>query len=654
MTDASKKAPLKAVQLNDPFFRPRQTVVRDVVVPYQWKALHDEIPGVEPSHAVENFRIAAGLSEGQFKGMVFQDSDVAKWIEAAAYVLALEPDEELEQKVDGLVELIAQAQGDDGYLNTYFTVAEPDKRWTNLRDQHELYCAGHMIEAAVAYFEATGKRSLLDVVCRFADHIDSKFGREPGKMRGYPGHPEIELALVRLYRATGERRYLDLSAYFVDERGRKPHWYALERGDTEAAEDESLWISRGYDYSQAHAPVREQQTAEGHSVRAVYLFSAMADLALETGDESLRRACERLWENVTERRMYITGGIGSQGHFERFTADWDLPNDVAYAETCAAIGLVFWAQRMLRLDTDRRYADVMERALYNGVMSGISLDGSRFFYVNPLEVGPPAAYRHDHHHVKPVRQGWFTCACCPPNIARLIASVGGYMYGLSPDEGTVHVHLYAESEAEIEIQGAPVRFSQKTRYPWEGTVTIEADCDGPVEFALALRIPGWSRGAELTVNGEPVEIAGVEQKGYAVVRRAWRAGDQVRLELPMPVERVRAHPKVRENAGKVVLQRGPIVYCLEEVDNGPDLPAVELPVGSELRAEWRPDLLGGVTVIKGSALRWDEEAWKGRLYAAGAAPAKRPVEITAVPYAVWGNRAPGEMLVWIREADAAQ
>jgi DUF1680 family protein len=380
----SHSVPLRNVKVNDAFWAPRIRRVRTVTLPYQWAVMNDRVPGAAKSSAVRNFKIAAGKAKGEFFGCVFQDSDVAKWIEAAAYSLTTRPDRKLEKTVDGMIDLIAAAQGPDGYLDTAFTVKDRKKRWTNLRDWHEMYIMGHMMEAAVAYWEATGKRKLLDVMCRAANHVGRKFGRGKGKKRGYPGHEEIELALVKLYRATGVRKYLDLASYFVDERGRRPHYFDIEskkRGDARPG--------RLYHYNQSHLPVRKQTDAIGHAVRAMYFYCAVADVAQETGDASLAAACKRLWKSTVERRMYVTGGVGSSAAAgEAFTSDYDLPNDAAYAETCAAIGLVFWAQRMLQLDTNSEYADVMERALYNGVLSGVSLDGRSFFYTNPLASHP--------------------------------------------------------------------------------------------------------------------------------------------------------------------------------------------------------------------------------------------------------------------------
>ncbi|MHC4479938.1 MAG: glycoside hydrolase family 127 protein [Planctomycetota bacterium] len=569
---------------------------------------------------------------------LFWDSDMAKWIEAAAYSLTTHPDDELEGLVDGVIDLIAAAQQPDGYLNTHFT-STPEQRWTNLRDAHELYCAGHLIEAAVAYHQATGKRKLLDVLCRYADLIGSVFGPGEGQKRGYPGHEEIELALVKLRRATGQERYLKLSKFFVDERGRQPrHFEAEARARNEEPKPE-------HDYWQAHLPVRAQTSAEGHAVRAMYLYCAMADLAAETDDAELLAACKRLWQSVAERRMYVTGGIGSSGYGERFTFDYDLPDETAYAETCAAIGLVFWAHRMLHITGHGRYADVMERALYNGVLSGVSLDGTRFFYANPL-ASHPAADRFRPGRIRWARQDWFDCACCPANLARLLASFPQYVY--SRGKGEPYVHLYATSQASVELNGQRVRLSQQTGYPWDGAVSLTVEPPSPLEFVLALRLPGWCRAPEVRLNGEPLDVDGLLSDGYAHIERRWSAGDEVQLDLPMPVERIRAHPKVRQAAGRVALQRGPIVYCLEEVDNGPDLNAIALPAEAELHVRHDPDLLGGVTTITGRAARLTGAPRSGELYAP-VAPTSEPCQVRAVPYCTWANREPGEMLVWIRE-----
>ncbi|AGB41651.1 hypothetical protein Halha_1714 [Halobacteroides halobius DSM 5150] len=644
-----KSISVKDVDINGGLLGEKNELVREKVIPYQWQALNDELPNTEPSHAIENFKIAAGEAEGEFKGMVFQDSDVAKWLEAVAYQLATNPDSELEKTADEVIDLIAKAQQPDGYLNTYYIIEAPDKRWQDLEECHELYCAGHMIEAAVAYYQATGKKKLLDVVCRFADHIDQTFGPQEDKLQGYPGHQEIELALVKLYRVTDEERYLNLAKFFIDERGKEPHYFDLEweeRGKTTYWPDFRS-LTEDKTYHQSDRPVREQEVAKGHAVRAVYMYSGMADIAAETGDQSLVEACERLWANTTQKQMYITGGIGSSGYGEAFSFDYDLPNDTAYAETCAAIGLMFWAHRMLHLDLDSQYADVMERALYNGVLSGMSQDGEKFFYVNPLEVWPEACEeRKDKEHVKPTRQKWFGCACCPPNIARLLASIGEYIY--STDEQAAYIHLYTASVTEFEIDGTSVELDQETDYPWDENITITVNPREEVEFTLALRIPDWCESAELKVNGRTLELDSIIDNGYVEVNRSWSKGDQIELVLAMPVKRVYSNPKLRENVGKVALQRGPIIYCLEEADNGNNLPAISLPQDKELTVEYKDDLLDGVTVIKGQGYKIANS--EDKLYSTTDYQ-KEPIKIKAVPYFAWDNRELGEMLVWLREGN---
>ena len=632
---------LKRVTIDDPFLAPRQEVNRTVTL--------SEVYGqLRRTGQIDALRLSR--QPGQpIPPHFFWDSDTAKWLEATGYSLAVHPDPELEGRVDEIIDMIERAQQEDGYLNSYFTVVNPQGRWVNLRDKHELYCAGHLMEAAVAYYEGTGKRKLLDVLCRYADYIAEVFGPAEGQKRGYPGHEEIELALVKLFHATGEERYFELAKFFIDERGRQPHYFDIEarlRG-----EDPDVDWDRGYTYNQSHLPVREQTTAEGHAVRAMYLFSAMADLVAETGDEAILAACRRLWHSVVRRRMYVTGGIGSASHLERFTYDYDLPNETAYTETCAAIGLVYWAHRMLQLEADGRYTDVMERALYNGVLSGVSLDGSRFFYANPLEADPE---RYEHRtdlfgqdRLSHVRQEWFGCACCPPNINRLMASLGQYAYSLG--EGALYAHLYVGGQVEVSLDGKTVVLAQRTRYPWDGTVQLEVRPSDEMAFVLALRIPGWSRGATLLVNGQRFPLESTERNGYARIDRVWKSGDDVTLDLPMPVERIEAHPSVREDCGRIALQRGPIVYCLEEVDNGPNLRDITLPRDGELRAEYRSGLLGGVVAIVGEATRRDESSWEDVLYQPSPG-AVRTVPFTAIPYYAWANREPGEMLVWIRES----
>lgn len=569
---------LHKLKVNDPFLGQYQQLVRDVVIPYQWEALNDRIAEAEPSHAIENFRIAAGQQAGEFYGMVFQDSDVAKWLEAVAWSLCQKPDAELEKTADEVIELIAAAQCEDGYLNTYFTVKAPGERWTNLAECHELYCAGHLIEAGVAFFQATSKRRLLEVACRLADHIDSVFGPDDNQLHGYPGHPEIELALMRLYDVTQEPRYMALANYFVEQRGTQPHFYDIEyekRGKTSFWNTYGpAWMVMDKPYSQAHLPLAEQTTAVGHAVRFVYLMAGVAHLARLSKNEGKRQDCLRLWKNMVQRQLYITGGIGSQSSGEAFSSDYDLPNDTVYAESCASIGLMMFARRMLELEADSQYADVMERALYNTVLGGMALDGKHFFYVNPLEVQPKSLkFNHIYDHVKPVRQRWFGCACCPPNIARLLTSLGHYIY--TPREEALYINLYVGNQVEIPVGEKTLRLRISGDYPWREQVKIVIESPSTVNHTLALRLPDWCEGPHITLNGAPV-TQDIRQ-GYLHIHHLWQEGDTLMLTLPMPVRWVYGNPLVRHQAGQVALQRGPLVYCLEQADNGEALHNLLLP-----------------------------------------------------------------------------
>jgi len=622
--------PLSAVTVRDGFWAPRIEVNRTATIPIEFEQCRK-------TGRIDAWKLDWKQGE-QPRPHPFWDSDVAKWIEAAAFSLATHPDPKLERRVDGVVDLIAKAQQPDGYLNSYFSVVAPEKRWANLGMWHELYCAGHLIEAAVAYAEATGKRKLLEVMCRYADAIDSVFG--PSRRTGCPGHEEIELALLKLYRATGEPRYLKLALFFLNQRGRKPSVFEeeLHRLDPEDARLNRHFFGEGEafgtEYCQDHLPVRQQSEAVGHAVRAMYLYCGMADVAGETGDRELLRACRRLWTSVCDRRMYVTGGIGSSLRNEGFTADHDLPNHSAYAETCAAIGLVLWSHRMLELECDGRFADTMERALYNGALAGVSLDGRKFFYVNPLE-------SHGDTH----RLEWFDCACCPPNIARLLAGFGRFVY--SQNQTQAWVHLYVEGRAELDLGGRKVVIEQKTRYPWKEKVSLRIRPQEPARFTLALRIPGWCRAPRAKLGGRALRLAPLTRKGYARIERLWGPDDRLELTLPMPVERLAANPAVTADTGRVALQRGPLVYCLESADNGAHLDDLILPRDAELHAKFDSKLLGGVTTISGRARRVDRSNWKGALYRPASGKTK-PTTLRAVPYCVWDNRRRGEMLVWIR------
>ncbi len=614
-------------------------LVRDSVIPYQWETLNDRVPDAAPSHCIENFKIAAGEAEGEFYGYVFQDSDLAKWLEAVAYSLMTRPDPKLEATADEAIALIGRAQQPDGYLNTYYTVKEPGKRWTNLRDNHELYCAGHMMEAAAAYYTATGKRELLDIMTRMAHHIDSVLGPEDGKLHGYPGHEEVELALVAMYNVTGDPVMLKLAKYFIDERGREPRFFDIEAEKRDG--HKPRWRDPG-DYAQWHKPVREQDALEGHSVRALYLATGMADVARETGDETLLAACRTLYENLIRKRLYITGGVGSSPAGERFTFDYDLPNDTVYAETCASIALCFFMRAMLRIEPDAKYADTMEQALYNTCIAGMSLDGHNFFYVNPLEVWPEASHKSpEHRHALPVRPKWFGCACCPPNLARLIAGIGKYIY--TTDGDTIYTQLYMSGEAKLSLPSCAVTIKTDTDYPKSGKIAITASAG---KYALALRIPAYCRGKySVSLNGAPVDKQ--PERGYVTIDREWTDGDTVALEIDVSPRRVYANYHVRADAGKVAIARGPVVYCLEEADNDTPLAGASLSSSSPLTCEYKPDKLGGIVEITadGSVAVDDGDDSLYRI----APPPKKPTKLTYIPYYAWANRGEGEMAVYIRE-----
>ncbi|SDR84928.1 beta-L-arabinofuranosidase domain-containing protein [Opitutus sp. GAS368] len=636
---------LPLVRFDRGFLAGRARLVRETVIPYQWEALNDRLPGAERSGCVHNLQVAAGEKAGQFHGLFWQDSDLAKWIEAASYRLATHPDPALEATLDRLIVTIAKAQVADGYLNTYFQLVEPQNRWANLRDCHELYVAGHLIEAGVAHFGATGKRTLLDVVCRLADLIARTFGPGPDQLPGYCGHEEIELALVRLARATGVERYRDLALYFIEQRGRSPNYFEAEAARRAGDDGKLPWHMHhdGLATLQAARPVRELTEPVGHAVRMMYLLAAMIDLAGDRHDAPLAAQCRALWQAIVTRHLYLTGGVGTEPYGEKFCEPFDLPPDRAYAETCAAIGVMMCARRLLELELHGGYADVMERALYNNVLSGLALDGRTFFYVNPLEVVPAVAKRrYECHLVKTQRVPWFGCACCPPNVARLFASLGDYAYSQMPDG--LAVHLYAEGEAGFQSGTGAVRLLVRTDYPWQGRVEFRIEPEwAAAEFTLHLRIPGWCRQPGLVLNGVAREPGAVD--GYARISRIWRSGDRVVLDLPMPVERVRANTRVFAAAGQVALQRGPVVYCVEEADNGPQLSALGLPRDSQLTARPELDLLGGCVVLEGPAVR---AATGGALYSTEPVP-ETPVQLRAVPYALWANRGEGEMRVWLRE-----
>lgn len=620
----------KNVKLDDIFWAPRQEVNRCVSIPhiYQMCVESGRIPAfdLDFDRAVPSSIV-----------LIFGDSDPAKWLEAACYSLITYPDPILARIVDEVADKIISAQQTDGYLNTHFTVAQPEMRWKNLRDWHELYCAGHLIEAAVAHQQATGHTKLLDCLCRYADHIDRAFGPQAGQNRGYDGHPEIELALVRLSQSTGEGRYLKLAQFMIEERGQlNPHYFDVEaakRGD-----DPRKFWARTYEYCQAHAPIRQQSKVVGHAVRVMYLMCGVADLASACNDSTLLETCERLWANLVYKQMYLTGGIGPSLHNEGFTTDYDLPDESAYAETCASIALIMWNHRLLQISGDGKYADIIEMALYNGFISGVSLDGSHFFYVNPL------ASAGDHH-----RTPWFDCPCCPPNLARILASLGNYVYSTSADG--LWLHFFPQNIASILVGGHVVRVRLTSEYPWYGNVMLELSLEQPQTFTLYLRIPGWCDRWQVTVNGRLVHSAD-PKNGYVAVTHEWHSGDRLGLDLEMPVQAVYANPNVRQTQGRFALQRGPIVYCMEGVDNGNiglDRIALNADQLDRFMIEHHSDLLGGVTVLRGQGTIVDDEGWsEDVLYRRGRPSTAVTTDVTAVPYATWDNRTPGEMRVWFR------
>lgn len=633
--DEIQSVALRDVQVADGFFSRYADLVREEVIPYQWEALNDRIPGAEKSGCLRNFRIAAGQEAGEFTGMVFQDSDIGKWLEAVAYSLTTHPDAALERTADEVIELLEAAQREDGYLDTYFIVKDPKNRWKCLRDCHELYCAGHLLEGAVAYWQATGKDRFLNVMRRYVDYIATVFGRGEGQMRGYPGHEEIELALCKLYDVTGEKKYLDLAAYFIDERGRDPKYFLEEiktRGDAFHWEGND---AQGMEYFQAHAPVREQTEAVGHAVRAVYLYSGMADVAMRTGDEGLLEACRRLYRNIADKRLYVTGAIGSTYIGEAFTFDYDLPNDTAYAETCASVGLIFFMKRMLEADGAAEYGDMMERALYNTVLAGMAMDGKSFFYVNPLEVFPEADEKDpSKRHVKTVRQKWFACACCPPNVARLLADLGSYIYRRKGSAVTADLfigsRLALPGGAEL-IQTSEVPFGGKV------TFTLRGAAQG---FSLRVRCPEWAEGVTCTAPCR-------KENGYIAIQKDWQDGDSVTLVFGMEPRRIYANPLVRQDAGKVCLMRGPLVYCLEEADNGANLHLLRLPEGEPVEAVRGEGALFGMTLLRAKGRRFVPHG--SRLYAPDRQGREEEARLTFVPYFAWGNRDKGEMAVYVRE-----
>lgn len=589
-TGISKNTPVKfsEVEVDDAFWSPRIRELSETTVPFCLDQCCTK------TSRVHNFAVAAGLADGKWQGLFYDDSDLYKTIEGAAYSLQNNPDAVLEAKLDSIISIIAAAQLDDGYLDTYYILEKPGERWTDM-DKHEMYCCGHLIEAAIAYRDATGKKTLLDVAEKFADHLLANFGE--GRRDWVPGHPEIELALVKLYRETGKKGYLDLAHFLLEERGHgKADW--------------GKWT----EYYVDAEPVAAMTRICGHAVRCMYLFTGMADWSAQSGSEEYIPALDRLWENVVGANMYITGGIGSSRHNEGFTTDFDLPNEDAYCETCASVGMVMWNQRMNMLKGDAKYADVLERAMYNGALAGISLSSDRFFYVNPLASAGK-------HHRKP----WYGTACCPSQISRFLPSVGGYIYAVSPE--ALWVNLYIGSSTSVKVGRTGVDVAMATDYPWDGKVSLTITPEKPRTFGLKLRIPGWCGGWELKVNGEAVDAAVAD--GYATVHRKWKKGDEISLTMDMPVEVVAADPRVKADEGRRAIQRGPVVYCLEETDN-PSVADAVLDPDAKFSTDFEPQLLGGVCTITAH---------------------QRSGDLKFIPYYAWDNREPGRMEIWVKYAE---
>lgn len=590
-----KEQPLKMIEqidfshvkINDNFWSPRLSKHVSATLPVCIDQIENQ------TGRIRNFENAA-KGEGEHSGIFFDDSDVYKALEGMAYSLINNPDPELEKKADEWIDKFAAAQQPDGYINTFYTLTGLDKRWTNM-DKHEMYCAGHMIEAGVAYYQATGKRKLLDVCIRMTDHMMSQFG--PGKRHWVPGHEEIELALVKLYQTTQEQKYLDFAYWLLEERG---HGHGTMG-------DEGKWNPV---YYQDIVPVRQLTDISGHAVRCMYLYCGMADVAALKNDTGYIAAMDRLWDDVVHRNMYITGGVGSSHDNEGFTEDYDLPNLDAYCETCASVGMVLWNQRMNQLTGDSKYIDVLERSLYNGALAGISLGGDRFFYVNPLES------KGDHH-----RQEWYGCACCPSQLSRFLPSIGNYIYASSDD--ALWVNLYIGNTGQIRIGETDILLTQETDYPWDGSVKLTISTSQPLEKEIRLRIPNWCKTYDLSINGKRINVS--EKKGYAVIKD-WKSQDVIALDMDMPVEIVAADPHVKENFGKRAIQRGPLVYCMEEIDNPVYFDQIQLSPSTTFQTAFASDILNGIKTIKTN----------GRAQSA-----------TFIPYYAWDNRKAGKMRVWI-------
>ena len=634
-----RSLPLSKIRITDPFWAGRQRTLVETTLPH----LHAKL-----GTRLENLRRVVRGETGGHVGMVFDDSDVYKWAEACAYALApsdLSPQPPLQEKplgegalkklLDETIDLVVAAQRPDGYLDTYLQLDHPDGRWKNLHQLHEMYLAGHLIEAGVALSENLGDRRLLDAGIRFADGIMEAFG--PDKRLGYPGHEEIELALVRLAEHTGESKYREFARWLVEVRGSRPSPFEAEMRDPGAMAI-SPWkhpsgAVAAYDgeYNQDHAPIREHDAVMGHAVRAMYLYIAAADLADGRNDAALETALRRAWESLVKRRMYVTGGLGPSPKNEGFTGDYDLPNLSAYAETCAAVGLVLWGGKMLAMTGDGEYAETVERALYNGALAGISLSGDRFFYDNPLE----SRGGHD-------RAPWFECACCPPNVARLIGNLGSLVLGVGDD--AIYLHQFVGFEAEAKVRGVAVRLTLEG--DWRDVLRLRVEPERPVEFALHVRIPDWAEEVNTELPGATEEAD--FESGYAIFRRTWRRGDVLTLELGAEPVWVQADPRALDDLGRVALTYGPLVYCLEERDLGSAPQRFSADTEGEI-VPFRDDRLGGITVLPVPG-RVESSDFPDALYAPVGSIETRPATAEFVPYYAWNNRGANGMQVWVRTA----
>ena len=635
---------LRNIEIKDPLFGHYADMVAGKLLPYQWAVLNDKLPQQEKSYCVQNFRIAAGEAQGERMGVVFCDTDAYKWLETVAFCLECGRAAEFEPVADELIGLIGRAQEPDGYLNTYYSLCAPEKKWTNLCEGHELYCAGHFIEAAVAYCGATGKKPALDIAIKLADHLCAVFGQNGHE--GWPGHQEIELALIKLSRVTGEEKYARLALHFISIRGCQPNYLLRELKATGKNRIFPEFADYDDKYAQSHLPPAEQTTAEGHAVRAMYMYSAMADLARYFNDRQLKKACREIWKNLTGKRMYITGGLGSSGHLERFTADYDLPNDRMYCESCASVGLMMFGQRMAALTGDASYYDAVERALCNTVLAGISSEGEAYFYVNPLELWPDNCLESTSMaHVRPTRQSWFAVACCPSNIARTLASVGQYIY--AQDEKSIYINQFISSSLESSVKNARIRLELEAGTLLKGRVKLKIESNIARSFTLRIRIPEYFRQPCFELEGR--HIMPVVENGYAVVALSHGGEQTLIIKGEIMPRWVAANSRVRADMGRLALMYGPYVYCLEETDNGARLPNVFVAPDSPVEiCPPEEGLPGALPTLCFDGLRLSSGV-EDELYGT---PDFRfaPQRFKAVPYGLWCNREPGEMLVWLHAA----